>query len=193
MMKIFRRSMVVVFCLLSATNVYAIPFTVGAFANSSSGGGTGLNTGIALTAGQAFTVTAGVNDLWSAGAIPRWSNANGLVANLFATGSDESGQPAGTLIGQNFGFLSQGGLSAPFGTLVGQLGSTFFALGTNFSGVAPTGGTLRLFYWDSNRVDNSGTIVANVNVSAVPEPSTALLLLAGLGIITFAARQYRTS
>lgn len=189
-MNVVKGLMVTAVLMLSAAHAYAIPFTVDARANSSSGG-TGLNTGIVLATGDAFTVTVGVNDLWSAGAIPRWSNADGLVGNLFATGSDESGQPAGTLIGVNFGLHSQGGLSAPFGTLVGQLGSTFFALGTNFSGVAPTGGTLRLFYWDSNSGDNSGTVVANVNVSAVPEPSTALLLLTGLGIITFGARRYR--
>lgn len=101
------------------------------------------------------------------------------------------GQPSGTLIGANFGLHSQGGLSAPFGTLVGQLNSTFFILGTGFSGVAPAAGTLRLFYWDSNSEDNTGTIVANVNVNAVPEPSTVFLLLAGIGSLGFALRRYQ--
>ena len=75
-------------------------FAVDAFTNSSSGSGVGLNTGIVLSAGQAFTVTAAADDLWSAGALPRWSNADGLIGDTFATGTDESGEPAGT---QSFG------------------------------------------------------------------------------------------
>ena len=126
---------------------YAIPFQVNALANSSSGGA-GLNT-ISLTAGDSFTVSVDPNDLWNAGTLPRWSNANGLTGPLVATGSDDSGQSAGTPIGANFGLHAQDGLSAPFGALVGQIGAgSFFIIGTSFAGIASTSGILKLFYWE---------------------------------------------
>ena len=55
----------------SAINVYAALFNVEALANSSSGTGVGLDTGINLSAGQVFTVSVDPDDLWSAGALPR--------------------------------------------------------------------------------------------------------------------------
>lgn len=180
MKKFIGQSMLASLLVLTAVTVQAAPFTVDALLNSSSGSGVGLNTGINLSAGEVFTVSVGVNDLWSAGALPRWSNADGLVGNLFATAGDESGAAPGTLIGQNFGLHSQNGLSAPFGTLVGELSGTFFTLGTSFSGPAPVAGTLHLFYWDSNNADNTGSVVAEVNRSAVPEPGTGILLTLGL-------------
>lgn len=184
---------------LAATVAIAAPvaaeaavFTVDAFANSSSGG-VGKST-ISLSAGQAFSVTVNPNDLWNAGALPRWSNANGITGpDLIATGSDESGQPAGTVIGSNiFGLWSQGGLVAPYGTLVGRIGGgNFFAIGTNFSGVAASSGTLNLFYFDSNKGDNSEFITANV--SAVPEPTTWAMMLIGFAGLAFASsRRTRT-
>ncbi len=149
-----------------------------------SGAGAGLDTGVALTAGQAFTVTAGADDLWSAGPLPRWSNADGLKADLFATGSDESGQLAGTLIGQDFGFLGD----FHYGELVGQIGSgAFFAVGTSFTGTANASGDLKLFYWDTFTGDNSGSVA--VTVSAVPEPGSVALMLAGLGLVGTLARR----
>jgi hypothetical protein len=144
--------------------------TVDALGNSSSGG-VGSPTGTVLMAGEAFTVTVASTDLWNAGALPRWSDANGLTGNRFATGSDESGQAAGTQIGQDFGTWSQNSFSAPYGSLVGQIGAgAFFLVGTTFSGTANASGQLSLYYWDSNNGDNTGSIDATISASAVPGP-----------------------
>ena len=70
----------------SSTSAQAV--VVEALANSSSGG-IGSSTGVILTAGQTFSVSVDVNDLWNAGPLPRWSNADGLKGDLFATGGDE--------------------------------------------------------------------------------------------------------
>ena len=170
---------------LAALTAQADDYTVQAAANSSSGG-SGLPT-ITLAAGQTFTVSASVNDLWSAGALPRFSDANGLTGNRYASALDDSGQSVGTQIGTNFGLLSQNGFSAPYGALVGQIGSQYILLGTNFSGQAPVAGTLNLLYWDSNNGDNAGAI--KVSVGVVPEPSSALLFGAGMLVLVGALRR----
>ena len=72
---------------------------------ASTGGGTGTAT-LRLRPGQLFAVHVDPNNLWSAGALPRWSNADGLVGPTFATGTDESGELAGTQIGADFGLLT---------------------------------------------------------------------------------------
>jgi len=160
--------------------------TVNAQGNSSSGG-TGLNTGLGLTAGDFLSTSVALTDLWSAGALPRWSTADGLTGNLLATGTDESGQSAGTLIGSNFGTWTQDGFSAPYGSLVGKIGNTYKLLGTSYNGPAWDTGTLQLFYWDSNSGDNSNSVA--VSIAAVPEPATWAMMLFGFALAGFAMRR----
>jgi hypothetical protein len=184
--------------LLVYGSARAALFTVDALIDSSMIGekptatpGTGLDTGIYFSAGQMLNVSADPNDLWSAGDLPRWSNANGLTHNLYATGTDETGQPAGALIGEDWGLWTQSGLTAPYGTLVGELGDTFFVIGTNFSGPAPASGTLKLLFWDENSHDNTHTLI-DVNVATVPEPGSFILVGVGLmGLAGFARRTTR--
>jgi hypothetical protein len=175
-------------------------FVVNAFANSTAGG-TGVAT-FALTAGQAFTVTVAPDDLWNAGALPRWSNSDGLAGADLLYSSSTDGEVAawiggtladGTVIGNaSYGTYTQNGLTAPYGTLVGQFDSgSFFAIGTNYSGTATSAGTLKLFYFDSNYGDNAGSILAHV--AAVPEPETYAMMLAGLGIVGFMAKRRRSA
>ena len=184
-MKLFAISAFAV-SLALASGATAADIVVDALGNSSSGG-VGAVTGLSLVAGQVFTVTVDPNDLWNAGALPRWSNADGLTHNKFATGADESGQAAGTQIGQDFGLWTENGLSAPFGTLVGDIAGVFQVLGTNFSGAAWATGDLTLFYWDSNNSDNSQFITASVN-GGVPEPATWALMLGGFGLVGLTLR-----
>ena len=169
--------------LAGATNAATV--VVDATADSwNSGTGTGLDTGIALDAGESFSVSVASTDLWSAGELPRWSNADGLTGTLLATGTDESGLPAGTVIGTDFGLLG----SFAYGELVGRIGNgAYFAVGTSFNGTANAAGTLKLFYWDTYTGDNSGSVAATITV--VPEPTTMALLLAGLGIVGGLARR----
>lgn len=150
-------------------------YDVDAKVNSSTGG-SALAT-LVVNAGEWLTISAGADDLWSAGSLPRWSNADGLVGPLYATGSDESGQPAGTLIGQNFGSHVASGLSAPYGALVGEIGGDYRLLGTSFAGATWGSGMLNLWYWDSISSDNSGSV--RVTVSVVPAPLPLALLGAG--------------
>lgn len=184
-----------------ATSADATVFIVDALAHSSNdGAGVGLST-IALTAGDTLNVTAALDDLWSAGALPRWSNADGLTFDRFATGTDESGQSAGTLIGANFGSLNSAGFSAPFGSLVGQIGvgpGSYRLLGTSFSGPAWATGTLTLLYWDTFTADNTGSVAVNVTtltpgptVGLIPEPAAWPLMIAGFGLTGAILRRRR--
>ena len=128
-------------------------------------GGTPLST-INLSVGDLFKVSVNPLDLWSAGGLPRWSNANGLLGPLFAGTNSESGELAGTQIGQDWGLWLQDGFTAPSGALVGRIEKNYFFLGTSYSGFASNSGVLELMYWDSQESDNSEKIM--VRVETIP-------------------------
>ena len=174
----------------TAESAQAATFTVDAALNSASGG-VGLNTDLFFEAGDSLQVTVDVDDLWSAGSLPRWSNADGLDGDFFATGTDESGRPAGTKIGRSFGSLVRNGLSAPFGSLVGEIAGNYFFLGTDFDGTAPETGILNLYDWDINTRDNSGQVSVTVaETKTTPEPTSAVAFLAvGAMAMGFARRK----
>ncbi len=180
------------FTVSITVNAASVDFDVYAKANSTSGSGTGLNTGLIYSVGDSITGSVDVNDLWNAGSLPRWSNADGLVANLFATGTDDSGQIAGTQIGRDFGAWTQHGETFAYGSLVGEINNIFFLLGTNFNVTAMQAGVLSLYYWDSNSSDNTGLVTVSIDtgMSAVPVPAAVWLFGSGL-IGFFGARKTR--
>ena len=166
--------------LLLAGTAHAAVVTVDAQADAI--GTAGATT--ALAANESFTITASTLDTWSAGADLRISDADGLTGPIFAQAGDDSGKAAGTQIGQDFGMYTDptSGASFAFGELVGSIdGGAYFAVGTNYSGTTTAAGTLSLIYWDSDYGDNFGSVDATV--TAVPEPTSIALLLAGLGIV----------
>jgi hypothetical protein len=174
------------------TPANATDFVVGAQANSSTGG-VPLST-ISLTAGQVFTLTADTHDLWSAGALPRLSDANGLIVNRIASPLDDSGPRDGvTQITAVFPLWTQNGFTAPYASLVGLVGTQYQVLGTNFTGSFSQAGTLQLFFWDENNGDNTGDITVHINAAApgVPEPAAWGLMLLGFGAIGLSMRRRR--
>ena len=94
----------------------------------------------------------------------------------------------------DFGLLNIGGFAAPYGALVGQIGAgpgSYRLLGTSFTGPAWATGTLVLYYWDTFTADNSNQV--DVNITAVPEPATWGLMIAGFGLAGAALRRRRAA
>jgi hypothetical protein len=80
--------------------------------------------------------------------------------------------------------VSFGGNSTVF-TPSSETSTEYFTI-TGYS----TDGTLTLSFKDDSH-DNIGALLDNVSVSAVPEPATLSLLLAGIAALGFAARRRR--
>ncbi|MGB3429472.1 MAG: PEP-CTERM sorting domain-containing protein [Burkholderiaceae bacterium] len=170
--------------LAFCTPAAADPSSVEIFASAnSSSGGTALDSGLNLVAGDRLVSSVDPLDCWSAGAANRISNANGLDGT-----SPAPCQPTG-----DYGFHSQDGETFRYGSLVGRIdGGDWFLLGTGFDAVVSATGRLFLAYWDSNAGDNFGSVTASISVnpSEVPEPGTlGLVGLALLGIASLRRRR----
>lgn len=147
----------------------------------------GLATGIMATSGVTMlSIWANASDLWSSGNLPRWSNANGQVVDLYSNGADESLQSSGTLIGEVTASTTIDGFTAPIGSLVGEIGGVYQLIGTGYAGAAWGTGELTLYYWDIYAADNADSISV---AAAVPEPATWALMMAGFGILGFGLRR----
>ena len=119
---------------------------------------TPLNTGITFAVGDSLVVSA--TGLWNGGACGDIdANGTGCFGNEPLTGINY------------FSLIGKIGTDATFD-------SSWFKLGTGYTGTAATSGTLYLAYLDNDSFNNSGFVTASV--TAVPEPGTYALLLAGL-------------
>ena len=166
----------VALCMASGAQAATVSAEVFAKENSVKGGVSGLATGVMLLIGQSFSIFASPLDTWAQGkssaTVDRTTNANGRTdGKLF----------------------KHGGQSFILGSLVGKIGAgAYFLIGTSFSSVATLAGELQLFHWDSNARDNSGSIIASIDVATVPLPAGAPLLASGVAAV-FALRRRKSA
>ena len=146
-------------CTAFSGEAFAQVFEVGALDHSVSNPsfpGAGLNTNITVFERQLLVISASKRDTWSIdSSSPIFSSSgNGIVGDI----------PP---------LLTQGGFTFPHAALVGSLdeGKTFFAIGTQMEmTVLRPGGTLRLYCWDSDFLNNVGSI--KVDVKVYPKPKS---------------------
>ena len=131
-----------------AASVREQVFTVHAKENSTTYG-TGVNTEIQVNVGDTLKVRVPPEQKWCSlvrhgdWLVDRYSNADGLKYE-YRSGTDQF----------------------PYGTLVGSFDDekNYFKIGTSFNMVMERSGTLKLWYWDSDKVNNDGAVTAFVSV-----------------------------
>jgi hypothetical protein len=117
-----------------------------------------------LTPASSITISDDPTQLWSAGSntpYSRTSNADGISSTA------------------GYGQYTMDGYTFNFGALVGEVGSTFFLIGSGTHTFTGLDGDLTVGFWDSFYPDNSGSQTLNVAVSGVPEASTWAMMIAG--------------
>jgi hypothetical protein len=158
---------VALLAVAGAAAASSVNVVVDAAANSL-GGGTALDSGIFLGAGQSFSISANPADLWN----------NSGFDPVYVSNADGHAFQSGTL----------GGLYDAIGSLVGEIGDgPLFHVGTSLEATAATAGELKFFYFDSDAWNNTGAV--HVEVTAVPEPGN--LALMGLAMGAFALMRRR--
>jgi hypothetical protein len=124
-------------------------------------------------AADAFTLMADTTFTVTASGI--WQNDPN---NLYQSGPDGH-------IGNAY---SVDGATFDIGALIGEIGNgPLFKIGSSYSGSTGAGGELKLFYWDSDAFNNSGTVSAVV--SSIPEPTNVGLLALALGAFALTRRR----
>lgn len=161
---------------LSNLAVANVMVNIDAKANSI-GGGSPVDSGIMLSAGQTFTVSVDPTQIWNFAGGDSFANTNAdgfqgaYITTLY--------NPDGTIF------------ETSTGSLIGQIGTgtsnagNYFQVGTSFSGQANASGDLNFFYADTDAFNNLGAVTADVN--AVPEPAS--LGLVALGLLAMARRR----
>lgn len=136
---------------------------------NSLGGGTALETGVFLTAGESFSVRANAADLWD----NSWTDPAYL--------SNADGHPA-----LQSAWID--GLHDGFASLVGEIGNgPLFHVGTSLDATATGTGELKFFFFDTDAYNNTGAV--HVEVSAVPEPANVALMGLAIGAFMLSRRR----
>lgn len=182
-LKLAAAAVLAMICAVPA-NAATQTFDVGANAHvwnggAGFGGNLGLDTGITLTAGEAFEAfVTNPGDTWKYCPNTTDCTVNADGFRVF-TNTD-------------LGPYTNSGFSFTFGTLVGRIGGgDFFQIGTaGFDGLANATGALKLFHWDHN-TNNSDSIRVTVetNLAPVPLPASLPLLAVGLGAVGLMSRR----
>jgi choice-of-anchor C domain-containing protein len=159
-------------------------------------------------AGDFSTLNAGSTALtgWTIGGISvdviqnQYGVINGYSIDMLGTpGPGYLSQALATSVGQQYVLSFDLGANGGGGTsdyqvdvgLTGVAGSSYVGVNTvahnTFAFTATSSSTVLSFY--SSGSGNSGAVLDNVSVAAVPEPETYAMLLAGLGLMGFVAQR----